>query len=65
MKKGWKIVGIIVLVMLLLGVVCTAVGIMTGADFARIYSVLDAKYYITDYMEYADQISAIVIQELF
>lgn len=65
MKKGWKIVGIIVLVMLLLGVVCTAVGIMTGADWARIYSVLDAKYYITDYMEYANQISAIVIQELF
>lgn len=65
MKKGWKIVGIIVLVMLLLGVVCTAVGIMTGADFARIYSVLDAKYYITDYMEYANQISAIVIEELF
>lgn len=65
MKKGWKIVGIIVLVLLLLGVVFTAVGIMTGADFARIYSVLDARYHITEYMEYANQISAIVVQELF
>lgn len=65
MKKGWKVVGIIVLVALLLGVVFTAVGFMTGADVARIYSVLDARYHVTEYMEYARQVSAIVVQELF
>lgn len=63
MKKGWKVVGIIVFVALLLGIVFFAVGCMTGADYDRIYSVLDARYYITEYAEYASQIVSIVFQE--
>lgn len=63
MKKGWKVVGIIVFVALLLGIVFTAVGFMTGADTGRIYSVLDARYYITEYIEYVSQVVAIVSQE--
>lgn len=63
MKKGWKVVGIIVFVALLLGIVFTAVGFMTGADYDRIYSVLDARYYITEYIEYVSQVVAIVSQE--
>lgn len=64
MKKGWKVVGIIVFVALLLGIVFTAVGFMTGADTGRIYSVLDAKYYLTEYIEYINQVAAILSQEL-
>lgn len=63
MKKGWKVVSIIVFVALLLGIVFTAVGFMTGADYDRIYSVLDARYYITEYIEYVSQVVAIVSQE--
>lgn len=63
MKKGWKVVGIIVFAALLLGIVFFAVGCMTGADYDRIYSVLDARYYITEYIEYASQVVAIVSQE--
>lgn len=63
MKKGWKVVGIIVFAALLLGIVFFAVGCMTGADYDRIYSVLDARYYITEYIEYVSQVVAIVSQE--
>lgn len=63
MKKGWKVVGIIVFVALLLGILFTAVGFMTGADTGRIYSVLDARYYLTEYIEYFSQVVAIVSQE--
>lgn len=63
MKKGWKVVGIIVFVALLLGIVFTAVGFMTGADTGRIYSVLDARYYLTEYIEYGRQVFTIIFQE--
>lgn len=48
MSKIWKIVGIIVLVVIILGAICVGVGLMTNADYSRIYSVLDAEYHITD-----------------
>ena len=47
MKKGWKIIGILVLVVIILGGICAGVGMMTGAEFDRIYDVLDAKYNLT------------------
>ena len=49
MKKGWKVVLIIFLVVVVLGTVCMGVGMMTGAETARIYSVLDDKYHIEMY----------------
>ncbi len=55
MKRGWYIVLVIVLAALLLGLVCVGVGFITGADTARIYSVLDDKYSITLYYEYITQ----------
>lgn len=55
MKRGWYIVLIIVLAALLLGVVCVGVGFITGANTARIYSVLDDKYSITLYYDYITQ----------
>lgn len=53
MKKGWRIILAIVLSAVLLGVVAVAVGFMTGADMTRIYSVLDARYHIDMYYQYA------------
>ena len=64
MKKGWRIVGVIVLVAELLGAVAVGVGLMTGADSVRIYSVLDNRYHITMYYEYAQQVMDILLAEL-
>ena len=61
MKKGWKIVVAIVLVAVLLGAVGIGVGLMTGADSVRIYSVLDNRYHITVYYEYAQQVLNILL----
>lgn len=47
MKKGWKIVGILVLVVIILGAICVGAGLMTGAEFDRIYDVLDGRYGLT------------------
>lgn len=52
MKKGWRIIGAIVLTVLLLGAVAVFVGFVTGADWDRVYSVLDNRYNITMYWEY-------------
>ena len=48
MKKGWKFVGILFTVVLLLGAVCLGVGFLTGADAGRIFLVADASFHITD-----------------
>ena len=41
MKKGWSVILAIVFGALLLGAVCIGVGYITGADFARITSVVE------------------------
>lgn len=46
----------VVLVAILLGGVGVAVGMMTGADFTRIYSVLDERYNITLYYDYLPEL---------
>ena len=51
MKNAWRIIIMVVLVAILLGGVGIAVGMMTGADFTRIYSVLDERYNITLYYD--------------
>ena len=43
MSKAWRVVIIIVLIALILGAVAFGVGVITGADFNRIYTVLDEK----------------------
>lgn len=37
---------IIVLAFLILGVVCMGVGMLTGADFVRIFEVADHEYHV-------------------
>ena len=46
MKKSWKIVGVIILTVFVLGLICIGVGYLTGADFSRIYPVIDDKFQI-------------------
>lgn len=48
MKKSWKIVGIIALIIILLGGLCIAVGFLTGAESGRILSVLDTDYGLSE-----------------
>lgn len=62
MKKGWHIVSMIVLVMLLLGAVFIGVGMITGADTERIYSVLDNRYSVGMYYDYIVQVVNIFIE---
>lgn len=47
MKKGWKMVGIIILAVVVFGAILVGVGFVTGADTARIYYVLDDDYVMT------------------
>ena len=56
MKNAWRIIIMVVLVAILLGGVGIAVGMMTGADFTRIYSVLDERYNITLYYDYLPEL---------
>ena len=51
MSKAWRVVIIIVLIALILGAVAFGVGVITGADFNRIYSVLDEKYNLDIYSD--------------
>lgn len=64
MKSAWKIIITIVLIAVLLGGVSVAVGLMTGAEFGHIYTVLDNKYSITYYREILPDVIAQVEQIL-
>ena len=44
MKKIWSFLWIIVVVLLVLGIVCAGVGFLTGADFGRIFDIVDKEY---------------------
>ena len=52
MKKGWKIVFTIFLIVVVIGIVGVGVGMLTGAEFTRIYSVLDDQYHIDMWLNY-------------
>ena len=43
MKKGWRIVLVIVAVCIAFGIVCAGVGTLTGADTDRIGAVLEQR----------------------
>lgn len=55
MKKGWRVIIIIVLVAVLLGGVSLAVGYMTGAETTRIMDTLDARYNINMWIDWISQ----------
>ena len=56
MRKGWLIIGVIVLIAVLIGTVSIGVGLVTGADMARIFSVLDGRYHLDLYVQYFEQL---------
>ena len=51
MSKGWRIIGAVVLVMVLLGAICMGVGFMTGGDATDILTTLNEKYNLSGYWE--------------
>lgn len=58
MKRGWLIIGVIVLIAVLVGTVAVGVGLVTGADMARIFSVLDSRYHLDLYAQYFNDLAA-------
>ena len=60
MKKGWRVILGIVLVAVILGAVCFGVGLLTGADMARIVQNLNVHFhldaYVKAYTDYALQL---------
>ena len=57
MKKGWKIVFTIFLIVVVIGIVGVGVGMLTGAEFTRIYSVLDDQYHIDMWLNYFAEVA--------
>ena len=58
MKKGWKIIMTIFLIVVVIGVVSIGVGMFTGAEYTRIYSVLDDQYHIDMWINYFSEVAA-------
>ena len=48
MKKCLKFLGVIALVVFALGVVCAGIGLLTGGNVTRIFSVMDENFHIVD-----------------
>ena len=51
MKKGWHLILGIVLVAIVVGAICFGVGLLTGADTARIIQNLDEHFRLTSYVK--------------
>ena len=64
MKKN-KYVIALVLIAALLGAVCVGVGLITGGEWARIYSTLDSRYHVAAYVDYVQQVIAVFRDALF
>ncbi|MBQ7895563.1 MAG: hypothetical protein IJ364_03280 [Oscillospiraceae bacterium] len=63
MMKGWKIITAISFAAIVLGAVCIGVGLLTGAEFERVFSTLDQRYQITMYYNWVlDAIEAVKTQ---
>ncbi len=64
MKRVWKGVATNIAIAIILGCVCLAVGVFTGAEYDRIYSVLDARYHIKMYWDYGLQVIEVLAAQL-
>ena len=60
MKKGWKIVFTIFLIVVVIGIIGVGVGMLTGAEYTRIYSVLDDQYHIDMWLNYFAEVATAV-----
>ena len=52
MKSTWRVILVIVLVAIIFGGICLCVGMMTGADMSRIYTMLDKQFNLTELYKY-------------
>ena len=61
MRKLWKVIGVIILTVLILGLICIGVGVLTGAEYPRIFTVLNDRFQIEStlrlYRQYFDSFS--------
>ena len=60
MSKGWRVIMIVVMIAVLLGAVCVGVGVMTGGEWDRIHTVLDARYHVDVYVAYAQEVVHVI-----
>ena len=60
MSKSWRVISLIVLIAILLGAVCVGVGLITGGDWDRIYTTLDARYHVDMYVDYVGEVFTVI-----
>ena len=60
MKKMWRVIISIVLVLILIGIVAVAVGFLTGADTSRIYQSIENNSSVKQMMLYFDWVVEVV-----
>ena len=60
MSRSWRVISLVVLIAILLGAVCVGVGLVTGGEWDRIYSSLDARYHIDMYIDYIGQVFTVL-----
>lgn len=61
MAKAWRVVIIIVLIAVILGSVLIGVGMMTGANFERLYGTVAERYnLVEDPVEYAQYVQDVI-----
>ena len=60
MSKSWRVISLVVLIAILLGGVCIGVGLITGGEWDRIYTTLDARYHVDMYVEYVGQVYTVL-----
>lgn len=65
MMRGWKIVTAVSFAVIVLGAVCIGVGLLTGAEFERIFATLDQRYQITAYYNWMLDVIDAVKAQLF
>ena len=56
MSRSWRVISLVVLIAILFGAVCVGVGLVTGGEWDRIYSTLDARYHVDMYIDYAGEV---------
>ena len=49
MQKAWKIVRTVIFTVLIIGIICAAVGLITGADMYRIKTIIFERFQL-DYV---------------
>lgn len=62
MKKAWKVVAIIVAAAIVIGLLLVGIGLLTGSDLTRVWAVMDEKYHVEMYIDYAGEVVRAIIK---